>query len=148
MLRVIYEAVESLESGKLAEISEVRGGTRVRVARWADIEAYTHALNVEMAAFLDGSQWFQLWRDEIISRSGGTCTLDVIFTIDDLDPGDYVKIQESKGLVDIHIERTATVDQFVRAVNPAIQEFLDGKQWFQLWQGEIVDMDSPEDRAA
>ena len=148
MLQVIYEAVESLESGKLADISEVRGGTRVRVARGADIEAYTHALNVEMAAFLDGSEWFQLWRNEIISRSGGTIQLSVTFTIHDLAPGDYVVIRESKGLVDIRIERTATVDQFVRAANPAIEEFLAGAQWFQLWKGEIVTMDSPEDRAA
>lgn len=148
MLRVTYEAVESLKSGKLADISETRGGTHVRVVRGVGVETYTHALNEEMAAFLDGSEWFQLWREEIISRSGGTIQLSVIFTIHDLDPGDYVVIRETKGLVDIRIERTATVDQFVRAVNPAIEEFLGGKQWFQLWQGEIVDMDSPEDRAA
>lgn len=145
MLRVVYEAVEDLESGRLAEISEVRGGTRVRVAKWAGVEAYTHALNVEMAAFLDRSSWFQLWRDEIISRSGGTIQLSVIFTIHDLDPGEYVEIQEAKGLVDIRVERTATAEQFVGAVNPAIKEFLAGAQWFQLWQGEIVDMASPPD---
>ncbi|WP_069883460.1 hypothetical protein [Streptomyces luteocolor] len=148
MLRVIYEAVEDLQPGRLAEISEQRGGTRVRVARWARIEDYIHALNMEMAAFLDRSQWFQLWRDEIVARSGGTVQLSVIFSIHDLDPGDYVVIRETKGLVDIQVERTATVDQFVHAVNPAIEEFLAGAQWFQLWQGEIVDMDSPEDKAA
>lgn len=148
MLRVVYEAVESLESGRLAEICEVRGGTQVRVVRGAEVEAYTHALNVEMAAFLDGAEWFQLWRDEVIARSGGTCSLSVIFSIHDLDPGDYVEIQESKGLVDIRVERSASVDQFVKAANPAIEKFLAGAQWFQLWQGEIVDMDSPEDRAA
>ncbi|MGW2223898.1 hypothetical protein [Streptomyces formicae] len=148
MLRVTYEAVASLESGKLADITEVRGGTRVRIARWADVEAYTHALNVEMAAFLDGAEWFQLWRDEVISRSGGTVQLSVVFSIHDLEPGEYVEIRERRGLVDIRVERTATADQFVQAVNPAIEEFLAGAQWFQLWQGEIVDMDSPEGRAA
>jgi hypothetical protein len=143
MLQVIYEAVESLGSGTLAEISEVRGGTRVRVARGVGVEVYTQALNIAMQEFLDGAEWFQLWREEVIARSGGTCSLDVIFTIDDLDPGDYVKIRESKGLVDIRVERTASVDQFVQAANPAIEEFLAGAQWFQLWQGEIVDMSSP-----
>lgn len=148
MLRVVYEAVESLESGGLAHISEVRGGTRVCVVRGSEVEAYTHALNVAMQEFLDGAEWFQLWRDEVIARSDGTCSLNVVFSIHDLDDGDYVEIQESKGLVDIRVERTASVDQFVKAANPAIQEFLDGGQWFQLWQGEIVDMDSPEGRAA
>ncbi|ARX81612.1 hypothetical protein SMD44_01010 [Streptomyces alboflavus] len=145
MLRVIYEAVEDLRPGKIAEISEQRGGTRVRIARWASVEEYARALNEEMSAFLDRSAWFQIWRDEIVSRSGGTCSLSVIFTIRDLAPGDYVLIWESKGLVDIQIERTASAEQFVRAVNPAIEKFLDGAQWFQLWQGEIVDMASPDD---
>jgi hypothetical protein len=142
MLRVVYEAVDSIEGGKLADISEQRGGTRVRVARGQDVQGYARALNEEMSRFLDQSSWFQLWRDEVISRSGGTIQLDVIFTIHDLPPGAFVAIQESKGLVDIRIERSATVDQFVASANPTIKQFLAGKQWFQLWEGEIVDMDS------
>jgi hypothetical protein len=37
---------------------------------------------------------------------------------------------------------------FIGTLNRSIEEFLAGGQWFQLWHGEIVTMDSPEANAA
>jgi CO/xanthine dehydrogenase FAD-binding subunit len=48
----------------------------------------------------------------------------------------------------VHVASLATASQFVDAMNPATERFLAGGQWFQLWQGEIITMDSPEADAA
>ena len=71
--------------------------------------------------------------------------LRVEYEVDALEPGQFVKIEERRGTVVIRCERTADAAQLVGALNTAIEEFLAGGQWFQLWKGEIVTMDSPED---
>lgn len=144
MLRVIYKAVDDLEPGRLADFSEDRGCVLVRVAKGSQPEDYVRALNEEMQRFLDNSSWFQLWRDQILSRNHPEFALDVTFRLDDLGPGEGVKIRELKGTVDIRVERGLPVEAFVAAINPAIVEFLDGGQWFQLFGGEIVDIASPD----
>lgn len=145
MLSVTYEVVSRTVTGRLAHYSEARGNVRVEVVDGHEAPDFIEDLNYGMQEFLDNSHWFQLWRQDIIGRTGGTdLALDVKFHLDDLDPGDYVAIKESKGLVLIGIERTATAAQFVQAINPAIVQFLDGGQWFQLFAGEIVDMGIPD----
>ncbi|MEU5772613.1 hypothetical protein ABZ819_04825 [Streptomyces venezuelae] len=145
MLSVIYELVPSTTTGRLAHYSEARGAVRVEVVDGHHAPDLLPDLNQGMQELLDGSRWFQLWRKDIIGRSGGTdCSLDVRFRLVDLDPGDYVQILEVKGLVIIGVERTATAAQFVQAINPAIVHFLAGGQWFQVFAGEIVDMSSPD----
>lgn len=145
MLRVTYELVPSTTTGKLAHYTEARGHVRVEVAEGQPAANLIPDLNQGMQDFLDHAEWYQLWRKDIIGRTGrDELALDVRFALTDLDPGDYVQIEESRGFVLIGVERTATAAQFVDAINPAIVEFLAGGQWFQLFAGEIVDMASPD----
>ncbi|NED75299.1 hypothetical protein G3I51_23850 [Streptomyces sp. SID9944] len=144
MLHVTYETADRLESGKLADFREDRGHVKVRVAESATPAQYVGALNSEMQRFLDNAQWFQLWRDEIINRRHPEFALNVTYRLDDLEPGQTVKIREVKGHVDIRVQRDAAPAEFVAAINPAITAFLAGGQWFQLFGGEIVDMSSPD----
>lgn len=143
MLRVVYE-VADLKPSQPVRMSEDRGVVTVLIDRNADAVEYANSLNLALDRFLSEAQWFQLWRDEIVSRSSAGSPLRVEYIVDDLDPGLCVEIREKRGLVRIHVERSATAAQFVAALNPAIEEFLLGGQWFQLWQGEIVDMASPD----
>ncbi|MEU0393880.1 hypothetical protein ABZ208_14055 [Streptomyces sp. NPDC006208] len=65
--------------------------------------------------------------------------------VDDLGPGEVVEIRERRGVVEIRICRTATLQQVVDTLNEVCEELLAGGQWFQLWKGEIVTLDSPMD---
>jgi hypothetical protein len=66
---------------------------------------------------------------------------------DDLPPGMAVDLQESRGLIRIRVSSAATLEEALAALNPVAAEFLAGGQWFQLWEGEIVTMHSPDDPA-
>ena len=143
MLSVIYELVPGTASGRLAQYSEARGAVRIEIADGRGAPDLINDLNRGMQEFLDSSRWFQLWRQDVIGRTGGRLSLDVQFGLTDLEPGDYVEIRETRGFVAVGIERTATAAQFVRAMNPATANLLAGGQWFQVYAGEIVDNFSP-----
>ena len=147
MLRVVYEAADDLKPGQLVAISEDRGIITVRIRRTADAFDYTRALAEEMDKFLAGAEWFQLWKSTITSPQSDECPVRVVYVLDldgDLKVGEFVKIRERQGLVKITVDPDADVNVFVAALNSAIEKFLSGGQWFQLWRGEIVDMASPE----
>lgn len=151
MLRVVYEAADDLEPGETVAIGEDRGIITVRIRRTADAFDYTRSLTEELAAFLANAEWFQLWKATIVSPQSSDCPVRVVYVLDldgELDDGEVVEIREHQGLVKIVVDPDADVDQFVAALNPAIEKFLSGGQWFQLWQGEIVDMTSPEGQTA
>lgn len=147
MLRVVYEAADNLKLGETVDIGEDRGIITVRIRRTVDAPTYTQALNGELEKFLANSEWFQLRRDKIVSPQSAECPVRVVYVLDvdgDLDAGDVVEIREHLGFIEILVDPAAGVDRFVAALNPTIETFLSGGQWFQLWQGEIVDMTSPE----
>jgi hypothetical protein len=147
MLRVTYEAADDLQPGRLVDIEEDRGLIRVRIDQTLQAPDYTAALNTELARFLTRAEWFQLWKDQIVSPKDVDSPVRVVYQLDEfgeLEFGDVVEIREHKGLVRILVYPDADVDQFVSGLNPAIRELLDGGQWFQHWRGEIVDMTSPE----
>lgn len=149
MLRVVYEATPHIRLGQLVETQESRGRVSVKIQEGADVDAYTTALNHALKRFLADCNWFQIWRGRIISASSPESPLTVTYQADDqIDLRKCVEVRESCGLVVVHVARAATVDQFVRAINPSTEAFLAGGQWFQLWQGEIITMDSPEADAA
>lgn len=148
MLRIVYEAAD-LKPGEMVAIGEDRGIITVRIRRTADAVDYTRALTEELAAFLANSEWFQLWKDKIVSPQSTDCPVRVVYVLDgDLGVGEVVEIREHEGLVKIKVSPDADVDRFVAALNPAIEAFLAGGHWFQHWQGEIVDMTSPESQTA
>lgn len=149
MLRVEYRASPHLRLGHLVEIAESRGRIAISIQENAGVKDYTSALNAALERFLASCSWFQIWRGRIISANSPDSPLTVIYQPDDhISLPKCVEIRESCGLVKIHVSSLATADQFVRAINPSIERVLAGGQWFQLWQGEIITMDSPEASAA
>lgn len=144
MLRVVYEAADDLQPGELVTAEEDRGLIRIRVDRNAEAAYYTEALTAELDRFLPRVEWFQFWEDDIVSPRSPDTPVRVVFELATIVDGPPVQIRERKGTVNIHVDARATVDEFVGALNPAIEKFLMGGQWFQLWQGEIVDIDSPD----
>ncbi|AVH59908.1 MULTISPECIES: hypothetical protein [Streptomyces] len=149
MLRVVYEATRSLGPGRVAEVRESRGLIRVRVDQDAPAEQFTEALTAALKVFLANCGWFQIWRGRIISADSPESPLTVEYEVDDkIDRLRCIEVRESCGLVKVHVSSSATTKEFVRALNPATERFLAGGQWFQLWHGEIITMDSPDSRAA
>jgi len=149
MLHVAYEASLDLAPGETARICEYRGGLTVHIARGAPIEEWTEGLNAALKAFLAGCTWFQIWRGRIISAASPEGPLTVEYVIDHkLYRPKIIEVRESRGRVTVHVAATATVDDFVRVINPTTVDFLAGRQWFQLWEGEIITMDSPPDARA
>jgi hypothetical protein len=142
MLHVTYEAVEDLELGRLAQILEDRGRIQVRLDRNASLADVVRQLNVEIEDLMSSASWFQLWKDEIVSRATPASPLRIQYLLHREEPGCAV-VRERKGLVRVHIDPALSVDHFAAAMNPASKEFLRGGQWFQLFAGEIVDM-TPE----
>ena len=149
MLRVVYETTPHLRLGQLVDIQESRGRIDVRIQQNASVDAYTAALNSAVRRFLADCSWFQIWRGRVISANSPESPLTVTYQADDqIDLRKCVEVRESCGLVVVHVASEAKADQFVGAMNPATERFLAGGQWFQLWQGEIITMDSPEASAA
>ena len=143
MLRAVYEAAD-LDAGVISDWREDRGLLQIRVARHAKPEEFTQALNGTLADILERAHWYQVWRGEVISIASPASPLRVHFRISDFTPAPLVDMRERKGLVTVNVSPDALVDEFAQALNAAVGELLAGGQWFQLWRGEIVTMDSPD----
>lgn len=144
MLRVVYEATE-LEPGRLASIQESRGRVDITLRRGATADEYIPPLNEELRGFVGRCGWFQIWRGQIISADSPDSPLTVRYEADStVDRRAGVQIREHRGVVRLHVCPDLLAEDLVKALNPAIEQFLAGGQWFQLWEGEIVTMDSPE----
>jgi hypothetical protein len=149
MLRVVYEATADLERQRLVEIIETRGRVAVKLREGATADEYLAPLNEELKRFVDRCSWFQIWRGQIISADSPDSPLTVQFEPDGhVDHAQGVNIRELGGVVRLHVCPELTAGELARAVNRPIELFLAGGQWFQLWEGEIVTMDSPDSRAA
>ncbi|MWA08844.1 hypothetical protein [Streptomyces sp. BA2] len=148
MLRVVYRAATDLANGKVSDWREDRGLVEISVARQAQPSEFIPSLNRTLSDFLSQAEWYQIWEGEVISASTPGSPLSCTFEVSRLRPAPLLEIRELRGLVALHISPTATVERFVQVLNPAIEEFLAGGCWFQLWRGEIVTMDSPETVAA
>lgn len=142
MLRVVYQ-VADLKPGVMSDWHEERGLVEIRIARGARPAEFIESLNTTLRDFLATAEWYQLWRGEVISIDSPGSPLRVTFELSRIRPAPPVDIVEDKGLVILHVSRTTSLGEFVEALNPSIETFLDGGQWFQLWKGEIVTMDSP-----
>lgn len=64
---------------------------------------------------------------------------------DELDGTEPVRIKEQRGTVLVELSPTEFSEAGVAALNAASEVLLAGGQWFQIWRGEIVSMESPED---
>lgn len=145
MLCVTYEAVEDLAPGRLAWIDEDRGSLRVELDKNAPLEDVVRQLNIEFEELLAEAHWFQLWRGEIVSRYTPDAPLSVHFILERLrcQPPDTAAVLEDRGLVKVHIDPGLDTEMFAAAMNPGVRQLLHAGQWFQLYAGEIVTMDTP-----
>ncbi|MFD8200609.1 hypothetical protein [Streptomyces sp. NPDC059701] len=145
MLCVTYEAVDDLAPGRLAWIDEGRGSLRIEVDKNAPLKDVVRQLNIEFDELLAEANWFQLWRGEIISRRTPDAPLSVRFHLRPLrcQPPDTAAVREDRGVVDVHIDPALNTEEFAAAMNPGVQQLLDGGQWFQLYNGEIVTIEPP-----
>ena len=64
---------------------------------------------------------------------------------DDLDVEQPVVVKESRGTVRVELSPTEFSPAACAALNAVTEQLLAGGQWFQVWRGEIVSMESPED---
>jgi len=144
MLRVVYEAAE-LGPDRFAAIQESRGRVDITLRKGATAHDYLPHLNRELKDFVGRCGWFQIWRGQIISADSPESPLTVQYEADSaVDRRVGVQIREHRGVVRLHVCPDLPAEELVRALNPAIEQFLAGGQWFQLWEGEIVTMDSPD----
>lgn len=68
-----------------------------------------------------------------------------IFELDDDHTSDFaVTVEETRGLLRFRLSPEIFPPEAVAALNATSAQVLAGGQWFQLWQGEIVSMASPE----
>jgi hypothetical protein len=149
MLRVVYEATTDLAPGQLVEITETRGRVSIKLREGSAAEDYIPPLNAALKEFVGKCSWFQIWRGQIISADSPDSPLTVQYVPDpDVPLRLCVQIREDRGEVRLHVNPNAPAELLVRALNPAIEQFLAGGQWFQLWQGEIVTMDDSQGNAA
>lgn len=147
MLRVVYK-VADLKPGTVSDWREDRGLVQIRITTGATPQDFVPSLNATLADFLANANWYQLWQGEVVSINSPGSPLRVTFELSQLRPAPLVDIRERKGLVTLHVSPRATAEQFAQALNPSIEQFLDAGQWFQLWNGEIITMDSPGSIAA
>ena len=147
MLRVVYQAAD-LNPGELSDWYEDRGFVRIRVARGTRAHEFIPSLNETVNDFLANSQWFQLWEGEIVSARHPENPVSAVFATSPFRPAPLVELREHKGLVTLYVSPTATIDEIAPILNTSIEELLAGGQWFQLWRGEIVTIDSPGSMAA
>ena len=142
MLHVTYEAVEDLDPGRLAQVVEDRGRIQIRLDRSATLADVVRQLNIEIEDLMSAACWFQLWKDQIISRDTPGAPLRIQYLLY-REEDDGAVVLESRGLVRVNIDPCLSVEEFAAAMNPAAEKFLRRGLWFQLFAGEIVDM-SPE----
>lgn len=138
MLNVTYEAVNDLPAGRLADVAEDRGRLHVRLDSTQPLADVVRQLNIEVDDLLASAHWFQLWGDEIVSRTTPDAPVRMQYV---LIPGapDGVYIKEHKGLIRVYIGQDQTTAQFAASMNPTVANLLSGGRWFQLYGGEIID---------
>jgi hypothetical protein len=147
MLRVVYQPA-TLRPGCLSDWYEDRGYLEFRVAAGTRARQFIPSLNATLRDFMKNAQWYQLWEGEIISADHPKSPLRCTYEVSPFQPAPPVDIRERKGAVTLYLPGSATIEEIVQVLNPSIEEFLAGGQWFQLWHGEIVTMDSPDSMAA
>jgi hypothetical protein len=73
--------------------------------------------------------------------------LSIRFLLADLSDDAPVVVKESRGKVKYLLHKGLFLPEGVAALNASSSAILAGGQWFQLWQGEIISINSPEPKA-
>lgn len=148
MLSVVYTAVD-FDTGQLSDWRESRGLLEFQIARGVQAREFIPALNDTIVEALAAAHWYQIWDDgEVISVAHPDCPLRCTYEVSPFTPAPPVDIREHKGHVALYVPPTATIEDIAPTLNTSIEEFLAGGRWFQLWNGEIITIDSPGSAAA
>lgn len=72
--------------------------------------------------------------------------LRAVYELADLEDQDVaIEVKESRGLVRFLLSSAHYTQAQADQLSVVAAQLLAGGQWFQLWRGEIVSMESPED---
>lgn len=63
---------------------------------------------------------------------------------DELTIEDPVEVEERRGSLRFKLYRGLFLPEGVAGLNSTFRQLFAGGQWFQLWRGEIVSMNSPK----
>jgi hypothetical protein len=167
MLKTKFDLADLPEDAPIL-ISESRGVVAAQLARAIFTPAATIGLLDAHTQFLDSGCWFQLWKGEIVSLSSpddpkpqmyhpdpvaaaaiagatrhGKARLTVTYEKTDLPAGQLATYSQSRGKVTFHLAPCCFVpegptEKGLSAFGAAGQALLDGGQWFQVWEGEII----------
>ncbi|WP_158717847.1 MULTISPECIES: hypothetical protein [unclassified Streptomyces] len=64
----------------------------------------------------------------------------------DLSSDAPIRIQEGRGWVHYELHNGVFLPEGAAALTSASQALLAGGQWFQLWRGDVISMETPEGR--
>lgn len=149
MLRVVFVPTTDLNPGRFVDVKETRGRVTIKLRAGSSADQYIDPINEEMRTFVAKCSWFQIWRGQIISADSPDSPLTVQYEADPMvSYAQGVQIREHRGVVRLHVCPELLAEDLVRVLNPAVEQFLAGGQWFQCWEGEIITMDSPGSSAA
>lgn len=70
--------------------------------------------------------------------------LSVTYELADLPEDAPVRVKEGRGWVKYELSRGLFVPEHAAALTAATTEVIAGGQWFQLWRGDVVSLNSPE----
>lgn len=142
MLRVSYEAVDDLPPGRFVQIDEGRGRVEILLDRHAPLEDVIRQFNIEIHGMVRSVRWFQLWDDEIVSCNTPSTPLRIEFILEMKEPWGAV-FAERKGDLKAFVDPDIDVTRFAAVMNVLTAQHISGGRWFQMYDGEIVDI-SPE----
>ncbi|MER5461597.1 hypothetical protein ABT010_13105 [Streptomyces sp. NPDC002668] len=70
--------------------------------------------------------------------------LSVIYDLEDLSEDAPVRVKEGRGWIKYELSRGLFMPEHAAALEVATGKILAGGQWFQLWRGDVVSLQSPE----
>lgn len=70
--------------------------------------------------------------------------LSVTYELADLPEDAPVRVKEGRGWVNYELSRGLFVPEHAAALAAATNGIIAGGQWFQLWRGDVVSLNSPE----
>ncbi|MPY47060.1 hypothetical protein [Streptomyces acidicola] len=70
--------------------------------------------------------------------------LRVVYRADDPGPGKLSDWREERGLIEFRVACGTKARQFIPSLNATLRDCVKNTQWFQVWGGEVISPDHPE----
>lgn len=173
MLEGLFQLAD-LDRDEPVRMNERRGNITVDLARALYTARGRDGLNGAVTKMLESGKWFQLWRGEVISMQSPTSpraanaghvlgkqgrsrellegepNIIVQYVVDDRLGDGEVRFWQDRGRVVFSLSPSCLTREglacgAVGALTVAAQGIVDGGQWIQVWDGEIITMyDGPD----